>query len=197
MTTDSQDSPRPKLGGSHHLPPYNILCTSPRGLHPNGFLSRDSQRGIPKLPKLDLSQLYGAITSCSDLRLGWVLKKSCSANDVLHATCTHWSQIDSWHFVVRNQIANLTPDLSFCHNLCYRCLNGSCEPILDIYTSIAFQWYRELFNARCFDLCNFSLKVWESIETPTPKMGTHLGVWLVILTLSHTPLGPRPYKLLP
>jgi len=24
--TDSQDSPRPELGGSHHLPPYSILC---------------------------------------------------------------------------------------------------------------------------------------------------------------------------
>jgi hypothetical protein len=27
--TDSQDSPRPGLGGSHHLPPYNILCAWP------------------------------------------------------------------------------------------------------------------------------------------------------------------------
>jgi hypothetical protein len=23
---DSQDSPWPELGGSHHLPPYSILC---------------------------------------------------------------------------------------------------------------------------------------------------------------------------
>ncbi len=34
---DTQDSPRPELGGSHHLPPYSILCTFPRSLHPNGF----------------------------------------------------------------------------------------------------------------------------------------------------------------
>jgi hypothetical protein len=27
-----------------------------------------------------------------------------------------------------------------------------------------------------FDLCNHSLKIWESIGTPTPKMGAHLGV---------------------
>jgi hypothetical protein len=27
----SQDSPRPRLGGNHHLPPYSILCTSPWG----------------------------------------------------------------------------------------------------------------------------------------------------------------------
>jgi hypothetical protein len=35
--------------------------------------------------------------------------------------------------VVRSQIASLIPDLSFCHNLCYKCLNGSCEFILDIH----------------------------------------------------------------
>ncbi len=35
--TDTQDSPRPKLGGSHHLPLYNILCGWPRSPHPNGF----------------------------------------------------------------------------------------------------------------------------------------------------------------
>ncbi len=41
--TNTQDSPRPGLGGSHHLPPYSILCTSPQGLHPNGF----SLLGLP------------------------------------------------------------------------------------------------------------------------------------------------------
>jgi hypothetical protein len=28
-----------------------------------------------------------------------------------------------------------------------------------------------------FDHCNCSLKIWESIEIPTPKVGVHLGVW--------------------
>ncbi len=41
--TDTQDSPRPGLGGSHHLPPYIILCGWPRSLHPNGF----SLSGLP------------------------------------------------------------------------------------------------------------------------------------------------------
>ncbi len=26
---DTQDSPQPRLGGSHHLPPYSIFCSSP------------------------------------------------------------------------------------------------------------------------------------------------------------------------
>jgi hypothetical protein len=49
--TDSQDSPRPGLGGSHHLPPYNILYAWPRGQHPNVILSQDR---VPKFPKLGL-----------------------------------------------------------------------------------------------------------------------------------------------
>jgi len=28
-----------------------------------------------------------------------------------------------------------------------------------------------------FDPCNPSLKIWKSIEIPTPKVGAHLGVW--------------------
>jgi len=53
--------------GSQHLPPYSIFCTSSRGPHPYGFLSRDSQMGVPKLPRLELLQLCRAIISCSDL----------------------------------------------------------------------------------------------------------------------------------
>jgi hypothetical protein len=190
-TLDSQDSPRPGLRGSHHLPPYSIFCTFPRRLHPNGFLFRDSQREVPKLPGLELPQLCRAITSCSCLRSGRGLKQSCISrrelsSSVSHATCMHKIRVNSWLFVVGSQIVSLTPDLSFCHNLCYRCPNGSCEPILNIYISIAFQGYKKLPNARCFDLCNHSLKVQESTGTSTPNMRVHLGMWVFILTLSQS-----------
>jgi hypothetical protein len=89
--------------------------------------------------------------------------------------------------MVGSQIANLTPNLSFDHNLCFKCPNGSCEPISDIFVSIAFQWYKELFEAMGFDPCNRFLKIQESTQTPTPNIGVHLGVWMFILTLSHTP----------
>ncbi len=53
MTLDSQDSPRPKFEGSHHLPSYNIFYASPWSPHPNGlFISRLPKRGIPKLLRL-------------------------------------------------------------------------------------------------------------------------------------------------
>jgi hypothetical protein len=68
-TLDSQDSPWLGRGGSHHLPSYSILYASPWHLHPNDFLSRDSQGGVPKLSWFGLSSLCDVITLCSDLRL--------------------------------------------------------------------------------------------------------------------------------
>jgi hypothetical protein len=135
--SNSQDSPRPGLGGSHHLPPYSILCTSPRGPHPNDILSWDSQVGVPKLPKLGLPRLWGPITLRADLGLRWSLKQSCSPRQELfksasHTICTQVNWVDSWLLVVGSQTAHLTLDLSFGHNLCFRCPNGWCEPILDI-----------------------------------------------------------------
>jgi hypothetical protein len=41
-TLDSFDSPRPGLGGSHHLPPYSIFCVTPQEPHSNGTFSWDS-----------------------------------------------------------------------------------------------------------------------------------------------------------
>jgi hypothetical protein len=32
VNTDSQNSPQRRLGGSHHLPPYNILYAWPQGV---------------------------------------------------------------------------------------------------------------------------------------------------------------------
>jgi hypothetical protein len=157
--------------GKPSLLPYSILCITLQHLRLNGILSQDSQRGVPKLSRFGLPGLYEFITLCLDLRLGWGLKQTCISpwelsNSVSHSTCTHWGGIDSRLLVVGSQTASLTPDLSFCHNLCYRCPNGSCETIFDIYTLIVFQWYEERFKARCFDPWNWALKFWESRRTP-------------------------------
>jgi hypothetical protein len=40
-----------------------------------------------------------------------------------------------------------------------------------------------------FEPYNRPLKIQKSIETPTPKVGAHLGVWGFIL--SHSPTFPR------
>jgi hypothetical protein len=91
--------------------------------------------------------------------------------------------------MVGSQISNLTPSLSFCHNLCCRCPNGSCDHIFDIYTLIAFQWYKEHVSARCFDLYNQTLKFQESqwtTKSPFRECECHpptlpkVGLWHMI-----------------
>jgi hypothetical protein len=129
---------------TYSAPPYNILYTTPWEWHPNGFLSRDSQMGVSKPPRLGVPQLCRTITSCADLGSGQDLNQSCSpcqelSNDVSHATFTQGNQIGSRLPVVGSQIVSLTLGLSFGHNLCCKCPNGSCEPILEIYTLIALQ----------------------------------------------------------
>jgi hypothetical protein len=82
-----------------------------------------------------------------------------------HATCTQGNRVNFWLLMVRNQIANLTLGLLFGHNLCYKCPNGSCEPILNIYISIDFQWYKEIFNpmglSRFGSSLGFQLPKWK------------------------------------
>jgi len=146
--------------------------------------------GVPKLPKLGLLRLWGLIILCADLQLRWGLKKNYNfhlelSNDMLHTTYTQGDRVDSRLLVVRSQTANLTFGLSFGHNLCFRCPNGWCELIFDIYVSITFQWYKELFKPMGFDPCNRSLKIRESFGTPTPQVGVALGMWEFIL--SHFP----------
>ncbi len=75
-----------------------------------------------------------------------------------------------------SQIDKLTPDPSFGHNLCFRCLIRSCEPILEMYVLRAFQLYNKLFKPLSFDPCNRLLKIQMSIGTPTPKVQTPFGV---------------------
>ncbi len=48
------------FGRRHHSPPYNILCASLQGLHPNVTFPQDSQMGVPKLGLL-LSQNFGCL----------------------------------------------------------------------------------------------------------------------------------------
>jgi hypothetical protein len=94
---------------------------------------------------------------------------------MLHVTWTRQNWVDSGLLMVGSQTTNSTPNLSFGHNLCFRCPNGWCEPILDIYVSLAFQWYKEFFKAMGFDSCNCALKIRESIWDFNSQHGSSLG----------------------
>jgi hypothetical protein len=113
----------------------------------------------------------------------------------LHATYTQGNSDNSQLLMVGSQIANLTADPSFGHNLCLKCSNGSCKPILDIYVPRSFWWYKELINTMGFDPCNFFLRIQESIGTSTPKVGAHLGVWRFIP--AHSPTLQRAWNVNP
>jgi hypothetical protein len=185
MTLDSHDSPRPKLGGNHHLPPYSNFCVCPWHLHLNGFLSRNSQGGVSKLSRFRLPGLWKLITPSSDLQLWWGLKKTCNSpqelsNGVSHSTYTHRGGVDSRLLVVGS-----LPDPSFVHNMGCKCPNGSCKAILDIYTSRTFQRYKEHFNAlnvqQCFDPLQSSS---EFSGIPEDSKFPLLGVWI---SSSHLP----------
>jgi hypothetical protein len=168
--SDSLDSPRPRLGGNHHLPPYSILYSSVRRLHPNGFFSQDSQSEVPKLSRFGLPRFWAFITSRPELRLGRSLNQCCSSrrelsNAMSHSCCRRRDKVDSRLLVVGSQTASLTFDPSFALNLGCRCPNDSCEAILDIYTSRPFQWHKKHSNARIFDPWTRALNFWESRKT--------------------------------
>jgi hypothetical protein len=123
--------------------------------------------------QLGLPRLWGRITSYADLWLQWGLKQSCSPcqelfNGISHVACTQRNRVDSRLLVVGSQITNLTPD----H---YKCPNGQCEPILGIYTSRSFRWYKKRLKVKSFDPCNRVLKIRESFRDSNSQHGSSLG----------------------
>jgi len=90
--------------------------------------------------------------------------------------CTHVIQGHSQLLLVENQIDTLIFNFFFGQNLCLYYWNGSDEPIFNIYTSIIFQRYKEIFSVMNFDPWNISLKIQDSMGLPIPKMKVHLGV---------------------
>jgi len=169
------------------------------------FFSRDSRMGVPKSRQLGLPQLWSPITLRADLGSKCGLKKSCSFhwelfNGMRHVVCNQISWVDSWLFMVESQTDNLTPGPSFGHNLCFKCPNEQCEPILDIYVPRAFQWYKERHKTLSFDPSNCSLKFWESTQTPSlthsQVLGwTHLRVHKNVVTKSWDSEGAPSFQL--
>ncbi len=150
--------------------------------------------GSPEIPKVGILVTLRAHNFAWKPLIEMRSKQSCSPrwkffNGISHATYTQRNQGNSQLLVVGSQINNLTHGVFFAHSLCFKCPNGSCEPILDIYIPWTFQWYKKLLNPMGFDLWNCSMKIQEFIETPTPKVGAHLGVWRFIPSHSPTLLG--------
>jgi hypothetical protein len=130
--TNSQDSPWPGLGGSHHLPPYSIICVWPWALHSNVILCRNSQIGNPKIPKMGtLATLEAHNFVCRpSIEVGsqsklWPLLKAFQ-----RYVARHLHIRKSRRFLTFSGQESNFP--SFDHNLCFKYPNGSYKPILDI-----------------------------------------------------------------
>jgi hypothetical protein len=187
--TDTQDSPWPGLGGSRHLPPYNILCGWPRSLHPNGSFSWDSQVGVMKLSRVGVSGLWELISPDCKVRSRRGLNQSCISlwelsNAMLHSRIRCQEEVDSWLLMVRSQTASLTLGPSFAHNLGCKCPNGSCKAILDMYTS---NLSNDIKNVTSRWVLTPQIALWSFGSPP----GLHLPKWELPWecerSLPHTP----------
>ncbi len=132
-------------------------------------------RDCPEIVPVGVPGLWELITPDCEVWSQQGLYQSCSprrdlSNDISHSQFGGREEVDSWLLVVGSQIASLTPGPSFAHNLSYRCPNGQCEAIFDIYASRPFQWHQEHINARCFGPCCRTLNIWESRRTPSPQL---------------------------
>jgi hypothetical protein len=136
--------------------------------------------GSPKIPMTRTLATLGAHNFACKPLIVMRFKASCSpgwelSNGMLHATYTQRNWVDFWLLVVRSLAASLTSGLSFDHNLCFKCLNGRCEPILEIYILIAFQWHKGLFLPMGFDPYDCVMKIQESISDSNSHNGSSLG----------------------
>ncbi len=115
---------------------WYTLCLSTKPTSKWHFVS-GLPNGSPEIPKVGTPTTLGPHNFVCRPLIEMRLKQSCSpcqelSNHMSHATCMQGNRVDFRLLVVGNQTANLTLSLSFGHNLCFKCPNGSCEPILDI-----------------------------------------------------------------
>jgi len=164
------------------------------------FLSRDSHVRVPKSRNFGLPRLWGLITFGADLKLSCCLKKSCRSrrdlsNSMSHVFYSQVFRVDSWLLVVGSQnwrtFRSSTPGPSFGHNLCFRCPNEQCDPILDIYISRAFHWYKERTKPLSFDPSKRSLKFPESFwDSNSHQLPTWEFTWECEGSFPHTLCTP-------
>ncbi len=132
-------------------------------------------RNCPKIVPVGVPRLWELITPDCKVWSQRGLNQTCSprrdlSNDISHSQFGGREEVNSWLLMVGSQIVNLTLDPSFAHNLGYRCPNGQCEAIFDIYASRPFQWHQEHLNASVFGPCCRTLNIREFRRTPSPQL---------------------------
>ncbi len=136
--SNSQDSPQPKLGGSHHLPPYNILCAWARDQHPNVILSSKCHFVLglpsesPEIPTIGILAILGAHNFACKPPIKMSFETKLQPYQELsigmsHATCWKENRGDSRLLVVRNQIGSLGSVRVHSFTLSYTPMNMKCD----------------------------------------------------------------------
>jgi hypothetical protein len=146
-TSDHKTHHGPDLGDATTIPHIIYFATFHRTYIQVALFPRTPKlesRNPTKCPGFGLPGLWEVIAPRFDLRLQQGFNRSCSpcrdlSNDVLHSRIRHRERVDSRLLVVASQTASLTPGPSFAHNLGYKCPNGECEGIFDIYVLRPFQ----------------------------------------------------------
>ncbi len=104
-------------------------------------------RNCPETVSVGVPGLWELITPDCRVRSQQGLNQSYSprqdlSNSVSHSQFRGREEVDFRLLVVGSQIVSLTPSPSFAHNLGYRCPNGQCEAIFDMYAWRPFQWHQ-------------------------------------------------------
>jgi len=139
--TNTLNSPQPRLGGATIFP-LIVYSVASHGAHIQMvFLSRESRVGVssgsPEIVPIGTPATLEPHNLHTNLESRCNLKQSCSfcqelSNGMSHALYSHVNRVNSRLFLVGSQTGSLTPSPSFGHNLCFKCPNEQCEPILDI-----------------------------------------------------------------
>jgi hypothetical protein len=153
----------------------------------------ETPNGNPKIPKIGSPVILGAHNFVCKPPIKMIFRTNLylSLRAFQRYVAHHLNVRKSRRFLIFN--GHLTPNLSFGHNLCFKCQYGSCKTILDIYVSRAFQWYKKLFNPMGFNPYNYFLKIWESMGIPTPKVGAHF--WECEGSYLHTLLHSQKHEM--
>ncbi len=133
---------------THHGPnsgeattfPHKVFSAAGRG----GYIRMAHFVRTPEMESRKCPDWTPRTLNGHELGSGRVLNQSCSSrrelsNAMSHSSRRRQEKVDSRLLVVGSQTVNLTPGPSFAHNLGYKCPNGQCEAIFDIYVSRTFQ----------------------------------------------------------